>query len=366
MKTNLWLALMAASTVALTGCNLEEKDDPNNKDGNDNDGVTDSTSRVQVDASSRTGWAYLDLSTGTEVTADGDWDLAFQRLAVRVNPDKNASAMLVEQADFYDADNKPVANVFLNATANSELEHLLASHDLSAASFDVETLDAAIGRDGIEFYDYDFMTHQVSANDDAWWVVRSAEGDSFAKLNPTQAGYDSDTHTLSLTADFFVQSSDASAYSETAVTWTTDVADGEASCFDFDAGAEADCATSSSWDLKLAVDGRSFRLLANSGISGAAQAGVYGALTTAEAEQETDGSALSGYVFNSDEGRNAISENDWYAYNLSGQHGIWPNYRVYGIQNTETEAVTLIQLISYYDESDTSGHITVRYQAVGS
>lgn len=364
MKIKLWLAMLAASTVALTGCNLEEKDDPENKDGKNIGGVTDTTGRVQVDASSRTKWAYLDLSTGTEVTANEDWDLAFQRLAVRINPDKQASALLAKQADFYDGNEAPLANVFLNATANSEHEHLQATYDLSKVSFETETLDAAVGRDGTDFYDYDFMTHTVSANDDAWWVIRSAEGDSFAKLNPTQVEYDSSSDTLGLTADFFVQSNDASAYREAAVIWTTEVVDGEASCFDFDAGAEVDCSASMTWDLKLVVDGYRFNMLANSGITGSAQAGVYGALTTSEAAEQTDGSALSSYVFESDEGHNAISENSWYSYNLAGQHGIWPNYRVYGIQDTESEAVTLIQLISYYDDTDASGHLTVRYRTV--
>lgn len=358
-------ALLAVPVFMLAGCNLEDKsDDPNDSTGNstdDNDtgGSSDGTGTVRIDASA--GWAYLSLAGGSAVTASDDWDLAFSRTSVRVNPDRATSALIVEQADFYDNNEDPIANVFTNATANSELEHLLANHDLEAFSYEAESRDAAIGRDGANFYDYDFATHVVSANDDAWWVLRSAEGDSFAKLNVTRVEYAAGS--LELDADFFVQGSTDSTYAGTAVEWSATVADGEQSCYDFDNDATVDCATSSDWDIKLVVDGHSFLLLTNGGVSGGGDAGVYGALTSTEATAETDGSALSSYAFAEDKGANALTEHSWYAYNLTGQHGIWPNFRVYGIRNTDSEAVTLVQLINYYDDADNSGHITVRYKA---
>lgn len=64
-----------------------------------------------------------------------------------------------------------------------------------------------------------------------------------------------------------------------------------------------------------------------------------------------------------DTGGNAITKYSRCAYSLSGQHGIWPNYRVYGLRDLATEAVTLIQLINYYNDADTSGNVTVRYRS---
>ncbi|WP_169579626.1 HmuY family protein [Saccharospirillum impatiens] len=306
-------------------------------------------------------WAFLSLGQAAEVTVDDEWDLAFSTTSVRVNSERAASALLADQSDFFDAEDKPVTNVFTNATANSEQEHLLASYDLASVTFSTETTDAALGRDGENFYNYNFMTHVVSANDDAWWVVRSAEGDSFAKLNVVEVSFASDV--LSLEAEFFVQGSGDSTYSATAVNWAADVADGELDCFDFDSGTTVDCDTSTSWDLKLKIDGRSFMLLTNGGVSGSGEAGLMDAMSETGADQEVDGNELNSRAFLQDKGSNAITTQPWYAYDLLGRHGIWPNYRVYGIENLETETVMLVQLINYYNDADAGRHITVRFRA---
>ncbi|MEP4547799.1 MAG: HmuY family protein [Saccharospirillum sp.] len=358
MRTTHALMLATLPALFLAGCNLEDDNDtPTNGSGDSSSGDFES---VMLDAS--TSWAFLSLDQAAEVTVNDDWDLAFFGTSTRVNPERVASAILAEQSEFYDADGDALANIFTNATANSEEEHLLASYDLSSVAFKTETTDAALGRDGENFYDYIFATHKVPANDDAWWVVRSAEGDSFAKLNFTYSYRNPETGALSLEADFFVQANGEATYDTTAVTWTATVADGDENCFDFDAGASVDCDSSTAWDLKLKVDGHSFLMLTNGGVSGSGEAGVLEAMTEAEADEELDGTAFNERAFLQDKGENAITSNPWYAYDLLGGHGIWPNFRVYGIQNIETEDVMLVQLINYYNAADASRHITVRFR----
>jgi hypothetical protein len=55
-----------------------------------------------------------------------------------------------------------------------------------------------------------------------------------------------------------------------------------------------------------------------------------------------------------------FDEHRWYRYNLTGtDHQIWPTYDVYLIRRG-TE-VYKVQLVSYYDATGDSRHITFRY-----
>lgn len=356
MKKTHALMLATLPALFLAGCNLEDDNDaPTNDSG---DTSSEDFESVMLDAS--TTWAFLSLDQAAEVTVNDDWDLAFYKTSVRVNPERAKSVLLAEQSEFYDSEGEPIANIFTNATANSEQEHLLTNYDLTSVTFTTETTDAALGRDGENFYDYNVATRVVSENDDAWWVVRSAEGDSFAKMNVTSVSFAGDA--LNLTADFFVQASGDSTYASTAVIWSATVADGEVNCFDFDSGASVDCSSSTAWDLKLKVDGHSLSVLTNGGVSGSGDAGIYGSMIEAEVDLETDGAALNSNAFVQDAGDNAITSQPWYAYALLGGHGIWPNFRVYGIQNVQTEDVTLVQIVNYYDSADVSRQITVRFR----
>lgn len=354
MKTTHALLLATLPAFFLAGCNLENDNDSPTDDSDD--ALSGEFETLMLDASAS--WAYLSLHQAAEVMVEDDWDLAFNGTSVRVNPERAASALLAEQSEFYDADGDPLANIFTNATANSEQEHLFTGYDLSSVTFETEATDAALGRDGEHFYDYNFMTHAVSANDDVWWVVRSAESDSFAKLNVTDVSYADSA--LSLTADFYVQANGDSIFSNAAESWAATVVDGEENCFDFDSGMSVDCNNSIAWDVKLKVDGHSFLILTNGGVSGSGQAGILESMTKAEADIETDGTVFNSRAFLQDKGDNAITRHAWYAYNVLNGHGIWPNFRVYGIKNLETEDVTLVQLVNYYNAADAARHITVR------
>ena len=382
MKTNYWIVLMAASAMSLAGCNLEEKDDTTANNDND-DSTQDDFKSVQVDATSSTQWAYLDLSAGTEVTAGEDWDLAFKTTDVRSNPARVELALAEPQEDFFDTTGDPNVNVWTNATAGSELEHLLATYNVDDLTFTTDSVDAAIGRDGTNFYSTTMNPFSISANDDAWWLLKSAEGDSYAKVNFTTVDYNSTTHVVTLAVDFYVRGSGDNSFSSTPVTWNRDEA--SENCFDFNSASTVDCG-SDDWDVQYTSIDHSMMILVNGGYSGDGAGGLYiaddqgdndasndlHAMTQAEIDA-VDASALTDDDFTADAGASANmfysprgvysnSYNDWYAYALLGGHGIWPNYRVYALKETDTEVVTLFQIVDYYNEADEGRHITVRYR----
>lgn len=377
MKVNSWLVTMAASTVLLSGCNVEEKDDPGvGGDSSQNDNFKS----IQVDANSE--WAYVDFSTDSEVSAGDNWDLAFHSTSIRSNAARTELALAAPQIDFFDA-GEPNVNVWTNATAGSELEHLLASYSMDELEFSQDSIDAVVGRDGVEFYEY-VPPMSFSANSDAWWLIRSAEGDSYAKVNFTTVNYDSTPgiHAVTVEADFYVKGSDDAEFSSTAVTWTRDE-DGE-NCFDFDSAAVIDCG-SDAWDVQYASINRSMMILVNGGYSGSHQGGVFIAddsdpsnelyameqvdidaidINTLEEDDFVADAEATGNMFYNPSGEFGSDYNDWYAYALLGGHSIYPNFRVYAVKETDTDEVTLVQVVNYYNEADEGRHITIRYRAL--
>lgn len=373
MNANSWLVAMAASAVLLSGCNIEEKDDPvSGGDSSQNDDFRS----IQVDAN--TGWAYVDFSADAEVSAGGNWDLAFQTTNIRSNAARTELALAAPQVDFFDA-GVPNINVWTNATAGSELEHLLASYSLDDLEFSKDSIDAVIGRDGANFFSSDAG---ISANSDAWWLLRSAEGESYAKVNFTTVNYDFSTHIVTLEADFFVKGNSDTEFSSEAVTWSRG---GESeNCFDFDSGSVVDCG-SDTWDVQYTSIGHSMLILVNGGYSGSHQGGVFIADDSDPSDElyamekadidAIDVSALEEGDFAADaestvnmfynpRGEFGSDYSDWYAYSLLENNGIWPNFRVYAVKETDTEEVTLVQVVNYYNDADEGRHITIRYRAL--
>lgn len=358
-------APVALVLMVLAGCNPSSSDD-------DSSSLDDTTTRATIDATSTTSWSFFSFDSGTTVDESEDWDLAFSRYNVRSNADRVEMALAAPQDDFYQSNGNPSANVFTNATANSELEHILADYDVDALDFEADTLNAVIGRDGVNFF-ANIVPDVNSANDDYWWLLRSAEGDSFAKVNFTNVTYNfsSGEHSTTIAADFFVQGSSDGSFSGAPVQWSETIPPGSTSCFDFDAGNIVNCSTDV-WDVQFKTINRGFFILVNGGVSGSGSAAVHQHDTNNESfaiedadindAEFSDGSALVSQTFSSDQAQNVFTDDDWYAYALLGGHGIWPNYRVYSVKETATDKVTLFQIINYYNEADVSGHITVRYR----
>lgn len=155
--------------------------------------------------------------------------------------------------------------------------------------------------------------HPLQANGQAY-VLRSAEGNSFAKMTFKEA----DT-SYNLTFNFEVQSSSDSSFNTTAIEWNTDLQDSQ--CFDFDGNTKTSC-DNAIWDIKLASEGRSITLTANGGLnSTGGNAAIY---TVPQSETVT-----------------GVDTND---------QPEWQMLEPYKLQITD-----------YYNDSGASGHISLRY-----
>ena len=213
--------------------------------------------------------------TDEESESSTDWHIAFKRTKTKLNggvsgPGTVSGAVADPQNEYYDAADEALASVFLNVTPDDELASLAAVTSVEGLTFQQDRNEPEIIGDGGEssWYKYDFATHAISANPDAWNVVRGAAGDSYAQVHVTsivQASRD-------ITVEMFIQGAGETAFDLNPTQWTASLgADGGSLCFDFDTEAEVACVDDATiWDLQLEVsaDGRSWNMWTNGGIKG--------------------------------------------------------------------------------------------------
>jgi len=310
----------------------------------------------------------VDLSDDEALLSDA-WHIAFKRTNTYFNGGSAgignvSSALLDAQSDYYDDQGVADNNVFLNTSAEAELTSFNDA-TVSDQNFAVDTAKPAIVSDGSEssWWSYNSTTHALSAEPNNWSIIRSATGDSYAKIHVTAL----DTTARSISVEMYVQAQSQSSFSDSSITWQADIGStGGALCFDIDSDAEVDCeAQAESWDLRaeISADARSWTLWTNGGAYGDGSAGA--------SLPELDSSTVATYAgasevpgFFEDSVSNAVKDNSWYAYNLQSQHKLWPNYRVYGV-DTGTE-IYKFQVIGYYDEAGNSGFISMRYSPLNA
>ncbi|KZZ59977.1 MAG: HmuY family protein [Oleiphilaceae bacterium] len=369
------LLTLAVSSAVLVGCGGSGSSSVVGSD----ESVTPTT---QIDASSYTDYTYFNLETGSEVSltaaeaaASTAWHIGFRRNGAILNGGTSGignveGALAAAQDDFYSGDDADV-NVFLNASDAIEEEHLLASYDTSLLTFVSDSENLAVSGD---WYNYQHVgggnPPNTSANSDNSWLIRSAEGDSYARMKATYFLYDY-AH-AEVTFEFDVQAQGTSQILDSNESFVVNVMPGQSECYDFDTAAEVAC-SDASWDVQFelpAPPARGFNVRTNGGISGSGNGGVFGPLTTTDAEAYTSATMAPGsgrdisnhYV--TDSNASIFTANEWYAYNLEGNHKLWPNYRTYTIDTDATDAdakVYNLQIINYYDGTGTSGYPTIRF-----
>lgn len=339
--------LLAAAT--LTACGGDSTDDNNA-----------TQAELEIDASSYTDYVYYDIDGNSATQVDvvdpatsSDWDIGFRRTSIVLNggvsgPGSVEGALAATPAGAYDMSDEPVVSVLTNDISGLAADTFAAVTSADGLSFIADSHAAAV--DG--WYNYDFMTHTVSAADDKYWIIRSGAGDSYAIMRVkslTQSGYFMSAITLGLAVQGSADSSFASEAEYTINFSGTDVA-----CFDIDLATPAtvDCA-GDSWDLYLDP---SFEIYLNSGIEGGGSGAAFGDLTLAETGDFSNGAAVPHWT--PDAGAGVFSENSWYAYNLLGGHKLWANGRVYVLSDGVSQYK--FQILSYYDEGGASGHLLVR------
>ena len=366
------LASSLILTLFISACNSE---DDSSSDGS---GDASGYRSITVDASSRETYAYVSVTEGL-VDEQSDWHIAFKRTGIVLN-DGIEAALVAEQSDFYDANGEAVADTFVNATADNELEHLVNATAAEDDAYSGTSTAYAINNsyeDSDAFVAYDPSRHVLQAVDTLFWIVKSADGDAYAKLRVTQIAANdknsADTDAYDTAIIELALAADATTTFADAVSWEIITLSGTGEgCYDIDSGAEVDC-TSATWDISYSNSaGIAPTIKLNSGVSGDGAASALGAFDYANyaqyqsAIQDGDDYDLTAaswtYGAQTDSEVSVFVTSPWYTYNLQGSHGIWPNYRVYHVRDPNDASVSaFIQLVNYYDDALTSGHITLRY-----
>lgn len=332
-------------------------------------------------------YTYLNLSAGevvelTDAEANDStvWEIAFKRDSIKLNGGVSgkkgvAGFFTGNNADAYGADGKPIRSWFEAATTESELadfEAVTAAQIPEDSAFQADKLVPAIKGDGTSegWWLYDPDTRTVSENPAKWWIVRSAEGNSYAKFHVTGIVRDNAAGLRKITLEWSYQGpGEATFDADTSGDPQTHLIEislaGGAKYLDFDSRADSDDPGSlSGWDLKVEYDteAREYRILVNGGVSGSGKAGVQVLSDPDSVTNGADRSQVAHYF--SDKTGGIFVASSWYAYNLTGSdHKLWPNYRVYLIKSGEE--VYKLQILAYYHpETRESGWYTIRIEKI--
>lgn len=373
------LAVLAASAL-LAGCggaSTTQDAEPQEKN----------YSERQLDASDNTDYVYINLDTNTELSltaeqaaSSTDWHVAFRRFSVQLNggasgPGAVAGAIADAQTDFYDAGGDPLVSVFTNATPESELsafEATLAAPGSWTTDSVVTQLRGTSSTDG-GWYLYNPMNGVMSANTENGWLIRSGEGNSYARMRAQELTFatrsGNGVESFEFAFDVQVPGTDQLTGSAT-FSGSIPPAGGEV-CFDFDADANVAC-SGTLWDVKIAFFGRDFYLRSNGGVSGEGAGAVFGPFEWDElsawtsATIEPSGSSVVAR-YQEDVTSGIFDESSWYAYNLTGAHRLWPNYAVYLIDTNQADDAApqyALQITGYYDATGASGYPRLRWRRI--
>lgn len=382
-------------TVLLSACGGGDSD----PGGADDSNPSSELRVLTVDASHDDEYVFLNLVTGqpvplTEEQAQSstEWHVALRRYNIRLNggasgPGAVAAALVAPQSDFYE-NGEPVASRFFNATAASELDVLMTDFDEPSSgswvSDGVETVlrgTSATSDDGWYIYD-DFVNGHMSPNSNNGWLIRSGEGDSYARMRMTGLTFRTRVGVgiEHLRVEFDVQPAGATEFTSTAVFEAGGGVDsgdpaippgGGELCFDFDADETVACA-GTAWDVKIGFLGQSLYMRSNGGVSGEGDGAAFGRFDWADLEQyarathDPDGNTLTA-LYQQDRFGGIFSTQSWYAYGLGVGHQLWPNYRVYLIDTDTDDSDSpryAFQVLGYYNDAGTSGHVSLRYRLV--
>ncbi|MGO3008837.1 MAG: HmuY family protein [Psychrobacter celer] len=176
-----------------------------------------------INATSNDDWVYVDLKTGQSSTdKDSTWQIGFKRNDVILNGGDSGSGKIggylaATPAGYYDAKDEPIVSQFITDGSAATLADLTSTADydkpLSARSWVIDSKGsdlnpAYIGSfPNLDFgwYTYNGMTHQLNAKplDSAQGaLIRSAEGNSYARVRLDKINYPDSTATTATSWEF--------------------------------------------------------------------------------------------------------------------------------------------------------------------
>jgi len=373
-----YLALLLAMTFGLTACGgsssddtpVETPDEVTDGSGGSDDGSSDGGNEeatiygpYSTGSTSEPVAVYFDLDTQTQLTltdeeaaTDTAWDIGFKRTNVFLNTHQDTPVSLYftgNNSDFYDDTGAPVSGLFLNATADSELDDYLAvteSDIPEAEAFSTDTETQVIGD---TFYNYDFTTHVVTPNEDTYYIVFSDS--NYTKFHVTDIvteGRGIGEITLGVMHQSVLDGQTTFA-EEVALTLDA-VGCSDAVYVDFD--LQQVVTQADGWDLTIpCADGAG-----EFALTIADDATVL--RTDAQTYNGVDTEAAQYYGFSEETvSEYAMSTNNWYFYD-STSHLLYSQFGVYLIQAGDT--TYKFQITSYYDEEGTSGAYSFRVDPV--
>jgi hypothetical protein len=304
-----------------------------------------------VDAT--TSWAFVALGEPVRTVSVADrststaWDIGFFATSVMLNGGAAGPAgveghCICQNAGASNAE----VGAMTPATELAKFRAVTAAQIPAAAgAWQADSLAPVI----TGWYRYDAATRVVSAVPERSWLMRLADGTSFAKFRVVGVEGATRGHAGRVTFEYAVQSARGAPLGELRRR-TVDLSGGRIR-FDLRAGVPVGEAA---WDI--AFEGYTIRV--NGGVSGAGRAGAV--LTTTPFEQIRDASALPDRLYRGDAFGGVFVSHPWFRYNITGtDRQVWPTYDVYLVRRGGT--VYKIQLIGYYNAAGEARHVTFRY-----
>ena len=340
MPTRFTFALVIGATVvvATAACNSDDVVAP----------PAPAEGAFTVNASQN--WTFVSIEDSVVVTpapSAGEseaWDIAFFATNVMLNGGEAGPAGVTGFCVCQNA--QATGDEVLAMTAESELADFDAVTAVPGGSTFVEdALDPALSG---------WFTGSGSsaiADPSKTFLVRLADSLAYAKVRVTSLQSPTVTSAGTVTLEFAVQPSPTAALGATQ-TLAVNLASGPVSV-DLDAGAVTTSATD--WDLRLS----GFAMRVNGGVSGpgkgavAAGTGSFASITTAK---------IADQAYRIDRYTGVFGAHPYYRYNILGDNRISPTFDVYLIKRGS--AVYKLQILGYYDATNTPRHISFRYKQI--
>jgi hypothetical protein len=304
---------------------------------------------MTVDASS--GWIFVSLADSAVVApspsagTSSAWDIAFNATSVMLNggaagPGGVTGACVCQNAGASSAE----ILAMTPSTELSDFESLTAPP--AGASFVTDTFVPAI----TGWYSGAGAT--ASADPAEVFLVRLADGTSYAKLHVTALQNSTAGSPGTVTLEYAIQADENAAFGSVE---TIDV-DAGAGIRQVDLNAGTAGATVADWDLE--IDGFTIRL--NGGASGSGQA----AATTAAAPFAQVATAVTfASAYRLDGFAGVFDASRWYRYNLAGDNRISPTFDVYLIKRGSLTYA--LQVVNYYGATGQPRQISFRFRRIG-
>lgn len=338
------------------------------------DAATASFITLNVNAASYEDWQYVNLTDASVVTLDAtaaaastDWHIALRRNAVKLNggasgPGAVRAALVDAQKEYYDAAGSALVSVFTNAVADIESDALSVVYATETLTWQSDADQAAL----TDWYRYDVTTHTIAAAPEMGFLVRHADGATYSRVQLTEASY------TALALSYDTQAAETTVLDGIARTLRAEFGNAATRlCIDLDSTMTVACDTAAAnWDLMYEVDttARAINLWTNGGVYGSGAGGAWGMLAAAELAAYSSATLQAGYDVSqhyvADSSSGLFSDQPWYAYNLLGEHKLWPNFRTYliDIDGAEGDATPYTLQIADYYSLGAAGSPQLRFQ----